>query len=132
MTKKDAKQEVLDLIDKKVKRRKSIRKSTRPEATYAQEVLKFLNNLDILSVEAEDELDFLVAMDRECKLLQGRLRSFDPYIEALVEWNDTMDWTKLEPLGVKIKWSKHYMILHPESEQEEYIDIGRLLLDDYD
>ncbi len=132
MSKEDAMKEVMDLIEEKVKRRKELRDGSKKDATHAQEVLKFLNNLDSLAADSMNEIDFYVSMERECSMLKYRLKSFDPYVDAVVEWNDTKNWRELRPLGVRISWSKYYMKLHPNAEQEEYVDIGRLLLDDYD
>ena len=130
MNKKDAMKEVMDLIDEKAKRRREQRENTQQDATHVQEVLKFLNNLDLLTSEAQNEIDFYVGMERECNMLKQRLKSFDPYIRALVEWNDTKEWQKLYPIGVRLYWSKYYKKLNPDCDEEEYIDVGRLLIDD--
>ncbi len=132
MSKEDAMKEIMDLIDEKVKRRKEVREDTKQDATHVQEVLKFLNNLDKLTAEAETEIDFYIGMERECQMLKYRLKNFDPYAKATVEWNDTKEWKELRPLGVRIYWSQYHMRLHPGTEQEEYIDVSRLLLDDYE
>jgi hypothetical protein len=132
MNKKDAMKEVMNLIDEKAKRRKELRDGSQQDATHVQEVLKFLNNLDLLTSEAQNEIDFYVGMERECNMLKHRLKSFDPYAKALVEWNDTKDWKQLHPIGVRIYWSKYHIRLNPDCDEEEYIDVGRLLLDDYE
>lgn len=132
MSNKDAMKEIMDLIDEKAKRRKELREGSKQDYTHVQEVLKFLNNLDKISVEAENEIDFYVSMERECKMLNYRMKNFDPYSKSVVEWNDTKDWKELRPLGVRIYWSKYHTRLNPGTEQEEYIDVSRLLLDDYD
>ncbi len=132
MSKDDVMKEMMDLVEEKAARLRNIRDDTKQDATYTQEVLKFLNNLDKLTAEAQNELEFYVGMESECKMLQSRLKSFDPYCSATVEWNDTKDWKELRPLGVKVFWSRYHIKLNPGCEQEEYIDISRLLLDDYD
>ncbi len=128
----DVMKEMMDLVEEKAKRLEGIRDGTKQDATYTQEILKFLNNLDKLTAEAQNELDFYVGMERECEMLFRRLKSFDPYCSATVEWNDTKDWKELRPLGVRVTWSRYHVRLNPDCEQEEYIDISRLLLDDYD
>ena len=132
MGKDDAMKDMLDLVNEKAKRRRDLRDQSQPDSTHVQEVLKFLNSLDLLTAEAKNELDFYVGMEGECKRLKYRLKEFDPYAKALVEWNDTKDWKELRPTGVRIYWSRYYMNLHPGAQQEEYIDVSRLLLDDYE
>lgn len=131
MGKKDARQQILDLIEEKAQRRKDIRAGLGKDATYVQEVLRCLNNLDLLAQESENEVEMHVAMESECKRLFSRLKSFDPYMKAYVEWNDTKDWKQLRPLGIRLFWSNYFLRLNPDKEQEEYIDVGRMLLDDY-
>lgn len=132
MTKEDAMKEIMDLIDEKAKRRKDLRDGSKPDATHVQEILKFLNNLDKIGTEATNEIDFYVSMERECKMLKYRLKEFDPHVKAIVEWNDTKEWRELRPVGVKILWSRYYTKLHPSADQEEYVDVSRMLLDDYE
>ena len=126
-----ARKSVWDAIHKKAKKIGEIRKESREERNYVQEILRFLNNLDVMTTIAENELDFRCALEKECSLLDARLRKFDPKIKATVEWNDTKDWKKLRPLGVSIYWSKYYLKLYPDADEYEYVDVGRLLIDDY-
>lgn len=131
MGKKDARQQILDLIEEKAQRRRDIRAGLDKDATYVQEVLRCLNNLDLLAQESENEVEMHVAMESECKRLFSRLKTFDPYMKAHVEWNDTKDWKQLRPLGIRLFWSNYFLRLNPDKEQEEYIDVSRMLLDDY-
>jgi len=131
MSKEDARKEVMDLIEKKAKRMKDIREGSNKDIGPVQEVLKFLNNLDKILADTPDVIDRIIAIESECELLNSRLKTFDPHVEGDVKWNDTKDPHHLRPIGVQIKWSKYYLNLHPDSPEEEYIDVGRLLLDDY-
>lgn len=132
MGKKEAMQEIKDLIDEKAAKRKAMREGSKEDATHVQEVLRCLNNLDLLAQEATNEVDMHVAMEGQCKMLYSRLRSFDPYVRAKVDWNEPQDWRDLRPVGIRIFWSGYYLRLHPEANEEEYIDVSRLLLDDYE
>lgn len=129
--KNDAMKEVLDLIDKKAKRSRELRERSQDDFTPVEEVLNFLHNIEVAMADATDPLDYAVAIERETKLLDSRMKIHDPYVHIEVHWNDTSDVNELRPLGVVIKWSKYHIRLNPDKPEEEYVDVGRLLLDDF-
>ena len=126
-----AKQDVLDMINKKMKRNKEIKKKTSIDKTYKQDVLLFLERLEDIYASATDPIEFDVLLEQACKILDRELKKEDPYVQAEVNWNNPKDWRTMRALGVTITWSNYYQNLYPNSHAMEYIDATDLIFEDF-
>lgn len=126
-----AKQDVLDMIDKKIKRNREIKRRTKQEKTYRESILLFLERLEDVYLTAKDPIEFDVLLERACKILDRELKREDPYIQAEINWNNAKDFTHMRALGVTLHWSNYYKKLHPEVQDMEYVDATSLIFEDF-
>jgi hypothetical protein len=130
-----ARDDVLDMIEVRVKKNKTIRENTCRDKTHRQEVMRFLRDMEDLFCKASNEIEASTGIDGAADMLISRLRAFDPYVKANIIWNDAdiedgkQDWKQLKVIGVQITWSDYYIRFNPNADRSEYVDVMDLLFD---
>lgn len=127
------KDDVLKLVNKKAAQLKRLKKRQKTSKSYIQDIIDFLDELDQLTTNAIDEISYYHDIRLSCQRLNDKLKTFDPFIIAEVQWHDNTDitdWRGAYAESVKITWSNEYMLLHPDADPVEYIDYNQILLED--
>jgi len=102
MSNKDAHNQVLDMIKKRIKKSNQLKSRSCKDKTYKQEIIKFLEDLEIVYINASSEVEYSCQLDIACSKLLARLRTFDINVNATIKWNDPIDWKDLRAIGVTI------------------------------
>lgn len=126
-----AKKDVLDMIDKKAKQIRDIRKKSSKSRTPKELVLQFLEEVEPIYSIAKSAGEFYAMLDLITKDLDNKMKIIDYGVSMEVEWNGAEDWRNLRASGIRIRWSKFYQNRYGV-EEEQYIDITTLLLEDFD
>jgi len=127
----NAKKDVLDMINKRTKRIKDLRKKSHQTKTATEIILKFLEDVEPIYDIAKTGNEFYTMIDLASKDLDNKMRILDMGINMEVEWTNVENWKDLRVTGVRIRWSGWYQRKHGV-EQDQYIDITALLLEDFD
>ena len=126
-----AKQDILDLINKKASKISDIRERTSRDHNYKKLVIEFFKSMDHHYAEAEDASDLKYRYKKELSLLYSRLRSVHLSIGVKVMWNheeDEIEWTEYRVQSVVINFPPD-VALKLNVPEQEMIDAGDILLE---
>lgn len=128
---KDAKQQVLDMIEKKAKRYKSLKNKAKNPQTPQKLILSFIEEAENIYVTANDSWEWEYLFDKLTKSLDEQMKIIDLGAKMEVEWNGAENWRDLRVTGVRVAWSNWYKTKHSLPD-ETFMDVAMLLLQDFD
>lgn len=122
------------MIKRKQASIKSYKEKTAKRTGVYGIVAQFIDDMEKVSTESENPVDFGTGLQRESRLLLDRMKHTDPDVDIEIRWNrenSAETWKDLRVEGVLIKWSRFYLSKHNLHHPEKYIDVSQLFLEGY-
>jgi hypothetical protein len=128
----NAKKSVIDMIARKEKRIKELRKAYVQHIGPEKLVADFMKTIDEKRCRCVNSMDFDDLITREARNLDNRLKHIDVGVSIRIIYNDeemVEDWRKLQIEAVHVTWSEDWRAKNPSKEGELFIDMGTLFLE---
>lgn len=119
-----AKDEVNELIEKKLARRKHLNKDNNDQTTVQKHVMNFMKWADSLSKEIKNKDARKFSIGGRLSVLESKLRSVDQFMKYEVSYDDehgTLD-------EIRVRWSSRARKADPNLPEEQIFKIEDIFL----
>lgn len=123
--------DVMKMIEKKMRYTTSYNKKKSTEMGLNAIISEFMDNVEIAMRHATNAMDVDDGINRSARQLEIRMKGLDEGVKVEVVWHneDESSWKDLIVDGVRVMWSDKYIASHSGAQNEQYIDIGVLLIE---
>lgn len=123
--------DVMKMIEKKMRYTTSYNKKKSKEMGINAIIAEFMDNIELAMGSAQNAMDIDDGINKSARQLETRMKGLDEGVKVEVVWHtdDGASWKDLVVDGVRIMWSGDYIVNHPGTQNEQYIDIGVLLIE---
>ena len=129
----DAKDFILKKLAKKEAEYKVYRQQSMGFIEPRKLVSDFIKAIEKARDEAKSGPEFVQHVDGAYAVLINRIRRWDGGAQVEIVWHKESDaevWEDLRVLGVKIRWGNAYKTLHPDSDDEMYVSIDQIFIEE--
>ena len=119
------------MIQKKADKYKALRKRAKNPKTPQALVLEFLKDAESIYTSAQDAGQFYYLLETLSKTLDEQMKFIDRGVKMEIIYNNAKTWSELRITGVRIVWSDFYKAKHSITEDETFMDLTLLLLEDF-
>lgn len=126
-----AKDDVLDMIEKRMKDNKKIKDDLNEDKDYRRVALDFISDIEEARTTNNNIVNFMSDFNKAVNVMSRRIKNIDNGATVDIHWavdeNKALIVKDAKVDRIVINWSKKYIESHPETSENETIDIMDLL-----